>query len=50
MKKKVLVTGRLPEEIMADLRRHCDVIANPGDDPMAYGAIASAIADRDGLL
>lgn len=50
MKKKILVTGRLPEEIMADLRQHCDVIANPGDDPMGYGAIAGAIADRDGLL
>jgi glyoxylate reductase len=50
MKKKVLVTGRLPEEIMADLQRHYDVIANKEDHPMEHTAIARAIEDREGLL
>jgi glyoxylate reductase len=50
MKKKVLVTGRLPEEIMADLRRQFDVIANKEDHPMEHTAIARAIEDREGLL
>jgi glyoxylate reductase len=50
MKKKVLVTGRLPEEIMADLRQHYDVIANKEDYPMEHAAIAHAIEDREGLL
>ncbi len=48
--KKILVTGRLPDEIMADLERRYEVIANRSDDPMEYGAIAGAIGDRDGLL
>ena len=50
MKKKVLVTGRLPEEIMADLRRQFDVIANKEDHPMEHASILHAIEDREGLL
>jgi glyoxylate reductase len=50
MKKKVLVTGRLPAELTADLRRHFDVIANREDLPMERAAILHAIDDREGLL
>jgi glyoxylate reductase len=50
MKKKILVTGRLPEEIMADLRRQFDVIANKEDHPMEHTAIVRAVEDREGLL
>jgi glyoxylate reductase len=50
MKKKILVTGRLPEDIMTDLRRQFDVIANKEDHPMEHTAIVRAIEDREGLL
>jgi glyoxylate reductase len=50
MKKKILVTGRLPEEIMDDLRRQFDVIANREDEPMERATILHAIEDREGLL
>ena len=50
MKKKILVTGRLPEELTADLRRQFDVIANKEDQPMERATILHAIEDREGLL
>jgi glyoxylate reductase len=50
MKKKVLVTGRLPEELTADLQRQFDVIANKEDLPMERATILHAIEDREGLL
>ena len=50
MKKKVLVTGRLPEELSADLRSQFDVIANREDLPMERATILHAIEDREGLL
>jgi glyoxylate reductase len=50
MKKKVLVTGRLPEELTADLQRQFDVIANKEDLPMERATILHAIEDCEGLL
>jgi glyoxylate reductase len=50
MKKKILVTGRLPDEIMTDLRRQFDVIDNKTDEPMERSSILHAIEDCDGLL
>jgi glyoxylate reductase len=50
MKKKVLVTGRMPEDLTADLRRQFEVIANREDLPMERATILHAIEDRDGIL
>lgn len=50
MKPKVLVTGRLPDQIMKSLSGHCDIEANVMDRPMETDAILASIADKEGLL
>ena len=49
-KKKILVTGRLPDEIMAQLDTVCDMEANREDRPMEREQVLKRIADREGLL
>ncbi|MGE5800597.1 MAG: 2-hydroxyacid dehydrogenase [Syntrophaceae bacterium] len=49
-KKKILVTGRLPDEIMAQLSAACDMEANREDRPMEREQVLTRIADREGLL
>jgi glyoxylate reductase len=49
-RKKILVTGRLPDEVMADLAAACDMEANREDRPMERGRIVEMIAGKDGLL
>jgi len=49
-KKKILVTGRLPDEIMAQLAGACDMEANREDRPMEREQVLKRIADREGLL
>jgi len=49
-KKKILVTGRLPDEIMAQLTGACDMEANREDRPMEREQVLRKIADREGLL
>jgi glyoxylate reductase len=49
-KKKILVTGRLPDEVMARLDAFCDMEANREDRPMERQRLLEAIADREGLL
>jgi glyoxylate reductase len=49
-KKKILVTGRLPDEIMAQLSAECDMEANREDRPMERERVLGAIAGKEGLL
>jgi len=49
-KRKILVTGRLPDEIMAQLSATCDMEANREDRPMDRKRVLEKIADREGLL
>jgi glyoxylate reductase len=49
-KKKILVTGRLPDEVMAQLSAACDMEANKEDRPMERGRILERIAGKEGLL
>ncbi len=49
-KKKILVTGRLPDEVIAQLSADCDMEANREDRPMEREQVLKRIADREGLL
>jgi glyoxylate reductase len=49
-KKKILVTGRLPDEVMAQLAAVCDMEANREDRPMERQQVLDKITDKDGLL
>jgi glyoxylate reductase len=49
-KKKILVTGRLPDEVMAQLDAACDMEANREDRPMEREQVLKKISDREGLL
>jgi glyoxylate reductase len=49
-KKKILVTGRLPDEVMAQLSADYDMEANREDRPMEREQVLKKIADREGLL
>jgi len=46
----VLVTGRLPDAIMADIETTCAVVPNRADHPMPREAILQQIEGKDGLL
>jgi glyoxylate reductase len=50
MKPKILVTGRLPDELVKRLAEACDIEANREDRPMEMDAVLASIADKDGLL
>ncbi len=50
MRPKILVTGRLPGDIIEKLTRCCDVEANTEDRPMEMDAVLASIGDKDGLL
>jgi glyoxylate reductase len=47
---KVLVTGHLPDDIVAPLAERFDVTMHPLDQPMERNAILASIADKQGLL
>jgi glyoxylate reductase len=49
-KKKILVTGRLPDEVMAQLSSACDMEANREDRPMERERVLEMIAGKEGLL
>jgi glyoxylate reductase len=49
-KKKILVTGRLPDEVMEHLAAVCDMEANREDRPMERQQVLDKITDREGLL
>ena len=50
MRKKILVTGRLPEEVMGLLTEACQVEAQSEDRPMERKQLLDAIGDKEGLL
>ena len=47
---KVLITGRLPEAVMADIESTCEVVPNRADRPMPREEILAQIEGQDGLL
>ena len=49
-KKKILVTGRLPDEVMEQLAAVCDMEANREDRPMERQQVLDKITDKEGLL
>ncbi|MEW6348723.1 MAG: D-glycerate dehydrogenase [Thermodesulfobacteriota bacterium] len=47
---KILITGRIPESVLADLKSEHEVETNPYDRPMARADLLAAVKDKDGLL
>jgi glyoxylate reductase len=47
---KVLVTGRIPEDVLAQIAAVHSVESNPEDRPMARADVLQRLADKDGLL
>jgi glyoxylate reductase len=50
MKKRILVTGRLPEELMKGLSKKYDAEINVEDKPFNRQRLLDEINDKDGLL
>jgi glyoxylate reductase len=50
MVPKILVTGRLPDEIISGLARRFEVVRQDEDRPMERRRLLAAVGDRDGLL
>ncbi len=49
-KIKVLITGRIPEQLLQDLREKFEVEVHPYDRPMEREELLRAITDKEGLL
>jgi glyoxylate reductase len=49
-KPKVLLTGRIPDEVMKILTEACDVEANTEDRPMERRKVLELLAGKDGLI
>ncbi len=47
---KILITGRIPESVLALLESAHEIESNPHDRPMARPDLLHAVADKDGLL
>lgn len=47
---KVLLTGRIPDDMMAILGKACSIEANREDRPMERAKVLERIEDKDGLL
>jgi len=50
MNKRLLVTGRLPGEVMASLKEEFEVEANSEDKPFSRQKLLQSIRDKDGLI
>jgi glyoxylate reductase len=50
MVRKILVTGRLPEDILSVLSEHFTVASQDEDRPMERQRLLAAVGDLDGLL
>jgi len=50
LKKKILITGRLPEEIMTALAAKYEIISNDEDKPFPRHMLLSCIGDKDGFI
>ncbi len=49
-KAKILITGRLPDQVLQALKQRFDVEANPHDRPMDRKQVLQAIADKEGFI
>ncbi|HVN23337.1 MAG TPA: D-glycerate dehydrogenase [Syntrophorhabdales bacterium] len=49
-REKILVTGRIPDDVLRSLRQRFDVEANTQDRPMERERVLRALADKDGLI
>jgi glyoxylate reductase len=47
---KVLITARLPEEVVAAIRKEHHVVMSPKDSPMPREELLEKIADKDGVI
>ena len=47
---KVLVTGKIPQEVMALIKKDHRVEAHGEDRPMERGLLLDLVGDKDGLL
>ncbi|MGO9137455.1 MAG: 2-hydroxyacid dehydrogenase [Syntrophales bacterium] len=50
MNKRILVTGRLPQDIMVDLSKKCEADINIEDTPFDRRELLYRIKDKEGLL
>lgn len=50
MKPRVLITGRLPAEVLEDLAQECAVDAQTEDRPMERDALLRSVAGKEGLI
>ncbi|MEN6320613.1 MAG: D-glycerate dehydrogenase [Syntrophaceae bacterium] len=50
MKNKILITGRLPEEIMTSLAKIYEIEVNDEDKPFPRHRLLRGIVDKDGLI
>ena len=48
-KPKILITGRIPDNVLRGLKQRFEVEANLEDRPMARERVLKAIADKEGL-
>jgi glyoxylate reductase len=49
-KKKILITGHIPDHFITELSKNFDVEVNPADRPMERKEILRAVEDKEGLL
>jgi len=49
-KPKILITGRIPDDVLRGLKQRFEVEANLEDRPMDRGRVLQAIADKEGLI
>lgn len=47
---KVLITARIPEEVLSLLSKHCEIEAYDRDTPMDRHTLLEGVRDKDGLL
>ncbi len=49
-KTKILITGRIPDDVLRGLKQRFEVEANREDRPMARERVLRAIADKEGFI
>ena len=49
-KSKILITGRIPDDVLRELEQSFEVEANLEDRPMARERVLRAIADKEGFI
>jgi glyoxylate reductase len=49
-KTKILITGRIPDEVLRELGQRYEIESNLEDRPMARARVLEAIADKEGFI